>query len=309
MKTARIHTEELSADLENTLSNREPKVRAHTVSGGTTVDLGAESHIGKVRENNEDAFLVIKVGRSMRTLLTNLAPSNLDDVHTEIAYAMLVADGMGGGPGGEVASRTAISALIRMGIETPDWIFEFDGENTPRVLQRIKDRFERLRTEFAETVLREPHLSGMGTTMTVALSLGADLIIGHVGDSRAYLFRRGKLVQLTKDQTMAHLLAELGVLTADQADKHPSRHMLTGAITADGKNDDIELRRLRLVDGDQLLLCSDGLTEMVSNADIEAILERRKPAAEACHTLIERALANGGKDNVTVVLAAYQITD
>src|SRR5205814_3472300 len=138
-------------------------------------------------------------------------------------------------------------------------------------------------TELAKT---DPALSGMGTTLTVAVSLGADLIVAHVGDSRAYLLTHGKLLPLTKDQTMAQLLSDLGVISPDDRTKHHARHVLTGAITASGEKAPVELHHIWLDDGDQLLLCSDGLTEMVSEETIESLLLKRKPAQEACQELV-----------------------
>jgi protein phosphatase len=147
----------------------------------------------------------------------------------------------------------------------------------------------------------------MGTTMTLAGSVGADLIIAHIGDSRAYLLRAGKLLRLTRDQTLAQALADAGAIRPEQVATHPSRHVLTGAITTQVGDVPVELQRLRLSDGDQLLLCSDGLTEMVSDAAIAGALDRAGSAASACRALVDLALEGGGKDNVTVILARYRI--
>jgi protein phosphatase len=106
---------------------------------------------------------------------------------------------------------------------------------------------------------------------------------------------------------MAQVLVDQGVITPEDVNKHRSRRVLTGAITADGRNADVELHHLRLADGDQLLLCSDGLTEMVSDAAIAAVLKKQMSATQSCQALLELALQAGGKDNITVVLAVYQI--
>jgi protein phosphatase len=147
----------------------------------------------------------------------------------------------------------------------------------------------------------------MGTTLTLAASLGSDLVIAHVGASRAYLFRAGRLLHLTSDQTVAQLLADTGVIRPEDVARHHARRVLTGSITAAGEKAEVELHHLKLVDGDQLLLCSDGLTEMVTDAEISAVLEKHEPAADACRALVELALEAGGKDNVTVLLGCYQI--
>jgi len=285
------------------------KQREESISARTAVDVGALSHTGKLRATNQDSFLVMRIGREIETLLTNLPAGNFTDHHSEVAYGMLVADGVGGSAGGEVASRTAISALLDLAIQTPDWIFNVDDEGAQAIMSRRKERFDRLREALDESEALDPDLAGMATTMTAAVSLGANLIISHVGDSRAYLFTHGQLVRLTKDQTMAQLLADLGVISPEEVDRHYARHVLTAAIKAEGQKADVELHHIRLASGDRLLLCSDGLTEMVSDDDIAAILKRPAPASESCQALIDAALAAGGTDNVTVVLASYQIPE
>jgi PPM family protein phosphatase len=150
-------------------------------------------------------------------------------------------------------------------------------------------------------------LRGMATTLTVACSLGLDLLTAHVGDTRAYLFREGRLHQLTRDQTMAQSLADSGAITPEEAARHPGRHVLTSAIATRGAFVQVELKKSRLNDRDQLLLCSDGLTEMVPEDAIAEVLQASKPSADACRKLVDLALEAGGKDNVTVVLARYRL--
>jgi protein phosphatase len=146
----------------------------------------------------------------------------------------------------------------------------------------------------------------MGTTLTLACSLGADLLLVHVGDSRAYLMRQGELRQLTRDQTLVQGLVDAGTISAEEATRHWLRHVLTGVLAADGKKVPVECGRFKLADGDQVLLCSDGLTEMVPEAEVSAALLRPGPAEECCRALVDRALEAGGGDNVTVVLARYR---
>lgn len=281
-------------------------LEAETISSRTSVDFGAVSDRGKKRRKNEDSFLICSFGRSLRTLLTNL-PGEMPTVHSEIGYAMLVADGMGGAVAGEVASRTAISTLIEMVLQTPDWILRLDDQTADEVLRRMEQRFRKLSVALTELANINPNLSGMGTTLTLAASLGPSLVIAHVGDSRAYLFTHGQLVHLTKDQTMAQTLADLGVIGLDDLSKHHARHVLTSAITSNGQRAEVELHHFRLADGDRLLLCTDGLTEMVSDKEIIEVLKRDESATESCHALVDLALEAGGKDNVTVMLADYQI--
>ena len=277
-----------------------------SLSSRTQVDLGAVSHAGKGRAANQDAFLAARFERSTETLLSNLPPGLIPDRYAETGYVMLVADGMGGAIGGEVASRTAISGLVELFIQTPDWIMRPGPGSVPEVLRRMKERFKRLPDVLARRARSEPLLSSMGTALTLAASLGADLVIAHVGASRAYLFRRGHLIHLTGDQTVAQLLADTGAIRPADVAKHHARHVLTGAITASGERAEVELHHVTLADGDQLLLCTSGLTESVADAKISEVLERRLPAAQACRALADLAIEASGRDDVTAVLACYR---
>ena len=273
----------------------------------THVEIGAQSHAGKVRENNEDTYLVARFDRQMFPLLTNLPAGSIPDRYADTGYGFLVADGMGGEAGGEVASRTAISALVELALKTPDWIMRIDEDSAREILARMDERIQQVEQTLMDLARSDPSLSGMGTTMTLAISLGADLFIAHVGDSRAYLLRRGRLHRLTRDHTIAQALADAGAISSEAVDAHPMRHVLTHVIGTQGKKAQAELGMLRLIDGDEILLCTDGLTEMVSDEAIAAALGKGRTAAADCRALIEMALEAGGRDNVTVVLARYSI--
>jgi protein phosphatase len=220
---------------------------------------------------------------------------------------MVVADGMGGAAGGDVASKMAIGALIDLVLRTPDWIMRFDEERGKEVLLRFDERFQKVGELIAERAKKNPKLSGMGTTLTTACSLGADLAIAHVGDSRIYLFRNGRLHRLTRDHTVAQALADGGAIPAEAVDKHPMRHILTQAIGSEGMKTEAELGMMELSDGDQVLLCTDGLTDVVKSNAIVETLRKLKSSASKCKELVDLALDGGGPDNVTVILVQYHI--
>src|SRR5262249_15809097 len=155
------------------------------------IDASALSHTGHRRANNEDHFLVAKVSRALDTLTTSLPPGDVPEHTEEINYVMIVADGMGGHAAGEVASRMAISALIKMALEVADWILRVDEGYARAIAQRSKTRVRKIGAMLVERGQKESALKGMGTTLTIARSLGRDLMITHVGDSRAYLLRGG----------------------------------------------------------------------------------------------------------------------
>ncbi len=287
----------------------EPKAPAGA-SASVAAELAALSHAGLVRANNEDHFLAVRFERTMDTLASNLPAGEVPGHYAETVYGLLVADGVGGSAAGEIASRTAIHALVDLVLETPDWIMRIDDALADEVLQRMERRFKQAREVLVERAKMDPTLKGMATTMTVACSLGPELLVAHVGDSRAYLRRRdGRLERLTRDQTLAQSLADAGAITPSDVARHPSRHVLTSALATRGAFVQVQLSRARLEDGDQLLLCSDGLTEMVDDEAISRVLGRAVTSGAACRELLELALAAGGKDNITVVLGRYHIPE
>jgi protein phosphatase len=273
------------------------------------VDGAALSHPGRVRPNNEDHYLVLRAGRYLRTWMTNLPEGSVPHEFEETVYGMAVADGVGGRAAGEVASRLALTLLVDLVLDTPDWIFSLDEPQLTEVFHRAAWRFRTVNAALLERARRDPALAGMGTTLTVAMSLGPDFIVVHVGDSRVYLLRRGVLHRLTRDHTLAQELADLGRLPDEDVATHALRNVLTDAIGLWEEGGEPDVRRLPLADGDRLLLCTDGLTEMVDDATIAAELGRNRPAAEICQALLDLALDRGGLDNVTVVVAGYRIPE
>lgn len=278
----------------------------HPFSSLVEIDVAARTHPGKVRPENEDHFFVVRTHRALQPISTNVPKDLLPDAFEETGYGMVVADGMGGRAAGEVASRMAILHLLSLVVTTPDWIMRIDDDQAQRAIERIAERYREVDKALKDEVKRDPSLKGMGTTMTVAYSVGADLFVGHIGDSRAYLVRGGKLQQLTRDQTLAQHLIDTHGLRREEAATLKLRHVLTAALGASPDKVDAEVRRLRLADRDQVLLCTDGLTEMVDEDAIEATLARAASAEEACGYLIDLALDHGGEDNITVALARYR---
>lgn len=226
------------------------------------VRVGATTDVGVVREQNEDAFLV-------------RAP----------VYA--VADGMGGHQGGEVASRLALETVDRRSRED----HEVDLRNAVRDANRV----------VLERASGDSELSGMGTTLTLLRIEGPRVRLAHVGDSRAYLLRDGELRQLTDDHTLVNRMVKEGKLTEPEAKIHPHRSILTRALGVDG---DLEVDVFTVdVDlGDRLLLCSDGLTSIVSDEEIQSVLAAQPDPQAACDELVEAANRGGGPDNITVVV-------
>jgi protein phosphatase len=218
---------------------------------------------------------------------------------------MVVADGMGGHAGGEVASRMAIGTLVRMVLDVPDWIMNLDEANAPRVMERMIHYYRGVDRALAAHAEAHCELAGMGTTMTIAYSIGANLFLAHVGDSRCCLFRDGSLRQLTRDHTQAQRLADAGVLTREEVATSRLRNVLTQALGAADPALEVEMAQMQLRAGDRVLLCTDGLTDMLEGAAIATVMAQAAPPAATCKTLIDLALERGGRDNVTVIVADY----
>jgi protein phosphatase len=274
------------------------------------VDISGLSDQGKIRPRNEDHFYIACFGRFLQTVGTNMPEGSIATSFEEAGYVTLVADGMGGHAAGALASQTAINSLVRFALETPDWILRIGGRESEEVRRRMASRFDAVNAEVSRAAASNPNFMGMGTTLTVAGNVGADLFLGHVGDSRAYLLRRRALHRLTPDDTMAQAMIEAGIISAtDPAATERFRHILTQCIGANESKCNPHLRQVRLQGGDSLLICTDGLTDMLTDQEIKAVLEVDEPAGRTCRSLVDLALARGGRDNVTVVVARYAIEE
>lgn len=297
-------TETLPASTDRLLRGPE---RRHPYSSLVRIDVSALSHPGNVRANNEDQFFVTKLARSLETMLSSLPPGDVPDREDEVNYVMVVADGMGGHAAGEVASRLAISALVSLALDLPDWIFRVDDEGAPEIERRARQIVQQVSSLLVQRGREDAALRGMGSTLTAARSYGRDLLIVHVGDSRAYLFRAGKLDHLTKDHTYAQMMVDCGRLQACDVASSGVAHILTNAIGGSTEQVDVDVDLLRLEDGDRILLCSDGLTDIVDDAAIANVLTGSPTSSDACAELMRQALEGGGRDNITVIVAGYTL--
>jgi protein phosphatase len=271
------------------------------------VDVGALSHPGKVRDKNEDFYAVVRRSRSRAVLATNLPEGILLPGEEEEAYALAVADGMGGRPFGEMASMFALQTAWDLGGQEIHWPVKVNEQEAQTLLEKMEVYAELIDRTLKDLGRQEPALAGMGTTLTVAYTIGLDVFLGHIGDCRAYQFHEGKVCRLTRDHTMAQYMLEAGYLKAGQLRLRQLRHVLTNCLGAGQQTASPDVQHLRLADGDSLLLCSDGLTKMVPEEKIAQTLTRVRVAQDACQALVDQALEAGGKDNITVLLARYRV--
>jgi protein phosphatase len=274
-------------------------------SPAVRVHFGALSHPGKVRLNNEDHFSVVRRRRSREVLLTNLPEDVVPKSLHDDVYAMAVADGIGGAAFGEMASMLALQAGWDLTTHAFKWHFQVNEAEAEELKELLKVYGQLIHHKLQDEATDDPRLAGMGTTITGALSIGTEAFIAHVGDSRAYLFRDGALQQLTRDHTLAQQLADAGAIPSVSAAPRRMQNMLVNCLGGSRSEVEVDVYQVQLADGDRLLLCTDGLTDMVDDAEIALTLQQRADPQVACQTLIEQALNQGGRDNVTVVLARY----
>jgi len=226
---------------------------------------------------------------------TGRARTNNEDSLLADAPLVAVADGMGGHEGGEVASGIAIDVLRT-------WKDRLEGLSGRDAAEKLREALADANRAVYEKGREEETLLSMGTTLTAAWANDDVLALAHVGDSRAYLMRGGKLQQLTEDQTVAQEWVRRGRLSAEEAETSPQRHILLQAIGAEPERLHIDTMTVELRPGDRLMVASDGLSGMVRERDLEQILQSHPDPDEAVRVLVDAANASGGEDNISVVL-------
>lgn len=267
--------------------NPTPPVKARVV---------AVTDVGRVREHNEDSFLLFDRDSSKRLNGSEV----LESPDVKSAVIMAVCDGMGGAAAGEVASRMAADRLA-------DVLGKADLATAlpDQIVSLLDQAVQQANAEILALSKSDAEKKGMGTTLTAAVALRGRLYVSQVGDSRAYLLRNGLLNQITKDQSLIGQLIEEGTLTEEEAEKYGARNIVLQAVGVE-ENLRVDTKHWPLLRGDVILLCSDGLSGMVKDAKMKAILtECGEDVRKAAERLIVEANDNGGKDNVTVIVARF----
>lgn len=263
-----------------------PSVQAHVV--GIT-------DVGRVREHNEDCFLVMD-----RDVGKQLAPGQTHDGALRSALMMVVCDGMGGAAAGEVASRMASQRVAEVLSKA-----DFTTVTPDQIATLMDEAVQKANQEIFEQARSNAEMKGMGTTLTAAVVTTGRIFVSQVGDSRAYLLRKGLLNQITKDQSLIGQLIEEGTLTEEEAEKLGGRNIVLQAVGVE-ETLRVDTKSWPLLRGDVILLCSDGLSGMVKDARMREILtESGADLHAAGDRLIAEANANGGRDNITAVLGRF----
>jgi protein phosphatase len=265
------------------------------------IDAHGVTHQGKVRQDNQDHFLLCSLRKQLVVRLSSIPESEgLQTVNERIASIAMVADGVGGAARGEAASRAALSAVTRYISRSIRCYYCSESDDDQELYDALVNSARECHAELLRRGESDPDYYGMATTLTLYLGVWPRGYLLQVGDSRGYLLKNDELVQLTRDQTMAQEMVDLGVMKAEDAAATRLAHTLTSAIG--GSQTDPKVTRFDMAWGNVLLLCSDGLTRMVSDSRIRDVLRSMTSAQQACETLLQEALDAGGEDNITIVV-------
>jgi protein phosphatase len=263
------------------------------------------SDTGRVRESNEDHFLIAELARTIWVRETNL-PQPATQYGRNRGYVFLVADGMGGHRAGDVASALGLEAVEAYVLHLLRRFSNLQVTEEAGVLRDFKEAVRQADARIVEEAAQHPEYAGMGTTLTLAFVSGWRLFVFHAGDSRCYLYRGGQLRQDTVDDTMAAALARAGIIRPEEVGQNPYRHTITNFLGR-GRTT-VQVERVDLQAGDTVLLCSDGLTEMLPHEWIAAVLESEADPGWACKRLVSEANEAGGRDNITAIVARFEVS-
>jgi PPM family protein phosphatase len=272
------------------------------------VEFAARTHPGKVRPNNEDNYLVVRRVRRREVLLCSVGAELLPPSE-QCAYTMGVADGMGGQRFGEIASLLALRSGWELGGGEVKWTVKVNEHEAEELKQKARVFFQLIHRTIQDEARQHPQLHGMGTTLTICYTTGPELFVMHAGDSRAYLHRDGELRRLTRDHSLAQHLIDAGQIEPGSPEERRTRHVLINSLGAHAESVDVDVEHHRLESGDRVLLCTDGLSDMVTDDEIAATLDRIPDPDAACQALVDLAMEHGGRDNITVVIGHYEFPE
>jgi serine/threonine protein phosphatase PrpC len=270
-------------------------------SADVDVEFGAQTRRGPQRAINDDHYLILRLGRHEEVLMTSLPDGEVPQRFDEYGYGMVVADGIG--TTGEIASRLAISTLVHLAIYFGKWHVRVDDPIAEEMIDRARRFYQSVDSLLVET--SQFSSDRLQTTLTAIYTAGSELFFAHVGHSRAYVFRDGQLMQLTRDHTAErerHRSAAIGEVTRDL------HHLVTQSLGGPGSAAPrIDVERCGLLHGDMVLLCTNGLTDVASDAQIATVLRLHRTPDDQCRALVDLAVNSGSQDDVTVLAAHYRI--
>jgi protein phosphatase len=261
------------------------------------VTLFGMSDMGRIRKNNEDNLVVC----NLTTGEVGLSPSLREHDIGPLGTLFMVADGMGGEASGEVASQLAAVTVPK---RLYDNLKSLGTVSEANFVILLREAIEYANQIIFQKALANPVYHGMGTTTTASALFGRHLFVGQVGDSRCYLIRNKQITQLTRDQTFLNYLKDIGAELPADPEMDSRKSILTQAVGS-SETLDVKVTYIRVIQGDRILICSDGLYNMVPETDLLENATRGDDLSDNCKALIEKANANGGADNITVILADF----
>jgi serine/threonine protein phosphatase PrpC len=260
---------------------------------------------GRRRASNEDQFLIAELARTLWVRQSSL-PQEPTQHGRNRAHVFLVADGMGGHHAGEVASALTVATIEAFVLHVLKRFSNLRATDGQAILKDFQAALQQADARIFEETAHHPEWAGMGTTLTLAFVSGWKLFVVHAGDSRCYLFRGGQLRRLTADHTVAGELARRGVIRPEDVSHHQFRHVVTNALGGGTAGVQTDVLNVELETGDAVLLCSDGLTDMLPDERIAAVLAADAEPRAACTRLVAEANEQGGRDNITTIVARFE---
>jgi len=257
------------------------------------------THAGRVRDENQDHFLVAHLRKVLCVGQTSLLVPDHSRIEADREGLLLVvADGVGGRSSGEIASSVVVDTLSEYALNTMPWFMRPGDEHTG---DELKEGLRRSTYLMQRIMLGDPKTDGMATTLVMAYVSDQKVCVAHLGDSRAYMLTGGRLERITRDHTIAQDMIDAGRLTEEEAAGSRWNHVLSRAVGAPNASPDVYTSDI--YDDDILLLCSDGLTGHVTDREIEQVLQQSQSSEKTCQQLRDLALLRGGQDNITIVCA------
>ena len=264
------------------------------------LDVYGLTHPGKIRTNNEDHFLICALKKKVEVYYTSLPDVSMLSHSQRVAFLAMVADGVGGAKAGEEASRIALEHVTRYVTESLECYYTSDPDDDSSFITELEEAALKVHSEIAVESATDASRRGMATTLTLWLGIWPNAYLLQVGDSRAYSYRNGELIQMSRDQTMAEEFVQQGVFDRTDIAFKRWANVLSSAIG--GPQAAPTVTKVPQSWGSVGMLCSDGLTRHVSDDRIREVLSTIKSAKEGCEILLQDALDAGGEDNITVLV-------
>jgi len=272
----------------------------------TQMDCFGLTDRGLKRPTNQDHYLIADLNKSMRIHDTSLTLDSETRVYGGSQGKLLVvADGMGGEAEGERACTIAVDQLTTYVLNSLSWCFRLEEDSEHDFEDHLKEALESCQKSIHAVVATHPEMHSMGTTMTMVYIVWPRAFVVHVGDSRCYLLRNGELAQITVDHTVSEIMVETGKMSREEAEHSPMGHALWNVLGGRSSELEVDVCKLTLECNDILLLCTDGLYNMVRHETLQELLVSNTGAESACRKLVDLANENGGKDNITVIVSHF----